>query len=78
MIVRSVSPGSRGVDLVGMIDAHVGLHDQRDANKAQAASASPRHDPGAALSQALAHPTRRPAFLMTGVRTDAGYGSRRG
>jgi len=63
---------------VDAIDAHVALHDQLDADKAQAASAGLRYPPVGPLSQALPHPVRRPAFLMTGARTDAGGGSRRG
>lgn len=66
MSIQRVMPGSSGAALVDMIHAHVGLHDQRDANKARVGNAVVRHDPAQPLSRALPHPARRPAFLKTG------------
>lgn len=76
-IQRVMSGGSPGVDLVGMFNAHVGLHDQRDANKQAAVAGVQRYDPSTPLSAALAHPTRWPAFLKANAPA-RGKSARRG
>lgn len=78
MSIQRVMPGgSPGVDLVGLFNAHVGLHDQRDANKATINAGTPRYDPSMPLSAALPHPTRWPAFLKANAPARS-KGARRG
>lgn len=79
MSIQRVMSGSPGQDLRGMIEAHVGLHDQRDSNKAQSqASASLRFDPSAPLSAALMHPGWRPASLKVLGVAGGGKSAQRG
>ncbi|EJN02961.1 hypothetical protein [Herbaspirillum sp. YR522] len=79
MSIQRILAGSSSYDLRGMIEAHVGLHDQRDVNKAQSqASASPRFDPSVPLSAALPHPTRRPSFLKALGGAGSGKSAQRG
>jgi len=81
----AVSPimglATRGLELAAMFAEHTALHDARDGRSAAGAPArAPR--PGAPLSAALAHPTRRPAFLALataarGASARAGQSPRR-